>query len=171
MLINRPHPPSILHATTKPQLHTLKNHDTYSGVRDLPLATHVRVDRRNTSVRYIITLSYAHNRACSLSRSPDDVRLLTQNMAAATRRPPQPPPPPPPPPVQGPPPTSPSPCSRVCSCPCPCSVRGADAQSAADLNQLLEAELEKGRKWGGAAVGVSVKFFLRRRMEDCAGDC
>ncbi|KAK3310106.1 uncharacterized protein B0T15DRAFT_498275 [Chaetomium strumarium] len=119
---------STRQATSRPQVHTRKNHDIYNGILHLPLATHVRVEyedyyhhhhHRHRSItdtttttssrnkpprhtRYIITLSYAHNRVCEIYRSHDDVVTLRQALLAAGCRAASPsrlPPPPPPPPT------------------------------------------------------------------------
>ena len=101
MLVKLDNPPST--PSSKPQLHTLKNHDDYNGLLHPPQTTHVRVDRHhytprddNTHTltpttrttyrqrrRYLITLHYPHNRACTISRSHADVLTLTRRLAVA----------------------------------------------------------------------------------------
>jgi hypothetical protein len=111
MLIKQPPSSSSPHPVVKPQVHTRLNHHTYNGALHLPESTHVRViphdpkviatnptitsdavtkiaaDYRKRSKtkpdrrRYVITLFYAHNRACELSRSADDVLVLREALA------------------------------------------------------------------------------------------
>ena len=137
---------------------------------------------RNTSntdnpanFRYIITLYYAHNRACEIYRSANQVFTLKHTLVAAvkygvaskplypdevlnralaggsTR------------PVLGPP-----LCCRKCShpCLCPALAQGVDARSASELNQLLEDALGRVRA-GNSGVKLTLGWFLRRRLGDC----
>ncbi|KAK4240047.1 hypothetical protein C8A03DRAFT_13634 [Achaetomium macrosporum] len=190
--LSTPHPPS------KPQVHTRKNHDIYNGILHLPLTTHVRVDYdyyrpNNTNSnrhhspqypRYIVTLTYAHNRACEIYRSHDDVVTLRQALLAAgchTTLPPQP--------AAAAVGKSRSSSkidrSRACSCRCTCAVACPvvlpvqrrlrvvvdDTSAARELQQLLEEGLKKVREGGegGGRARVSVEWFLRRRVGDCGG--
>ncbi|KAK4038743.1 hypothetical protein C8A01DRAFT_47692 [Parachaetomium inaequale] len=111
MLIKQP--PSSSPHVLNPQLHTRKNHHTYNGALHLPESTHVQViphhlratattttttttsNNSNNACnstttltkanrrRYLITLYYAHNRACELRRSADDVLVLRQALDTA----------------------------------------------------------------------------------------
>jgi hypothetical protein len=141
-------------------------------VRVEPLPNHPNI---SANFRYIITLYYAHNRACEIYRStnqvltlrhtlveavkyqatskplyPDDV--LNRAIAGGSRRP-----------VLGHP-----PCCRKCShpCLCPALVQGQDARWASELNQLLEDALER-IKAGNNGVKLTLGWFLRRRLGDC----
>ncbi|KAK3300347.1 uncharacterized protein B0H64DRAFT_437512 [Chaetomium fimeti] len=214
MRIPQPPPPSSL--AHKPQLHTRKNHHTYNGTRRLPQSTHVQVITHPTNntptsptgatanptdidtPRYIITLHYAHNRACELYRTAYDIELLRRELGVLKH-----------PPMgtngDGNPGGSSSSsskttkgtggdgngdtaaaaagerkrggeggcsssavCTRSCSCPCPCAEQGCDARDAAGVQSLLGDVLGKMRARDMRGE-VPLEWFLKRRIGDCAG--
>ncbi|KAH6853729.1 hypothetical protein B0I37DRAFT_14151 [Chaetomium sp. MPI-CAGE-AT-0009] len=210
MRIRQPTPPSTL--AHKPQLHTHKNHHTYNGIRRLPQSTHVRVithhpannntpsssttptgttttgqtnadtDTDADTPRYVITLHYAHNRACELYRTAYDIAMLRRELAVLKH-----------PITWG---TSSSKtgpgigssgdadaaavtgergggqcrtaCTRSCSCPCPCVEQGCDARDAAGVQSMLGEALGK-MKARDTRAEVPLEWFLKRRIGDCGG--
>lgn len=83
---------------TKPQVHSRKCHHTYSATRQLPRALWIRSLRfgdadfnqkldlsQECTLFYEIVLYYNHNRACTIYRTPDDIRVLKSGIGKLSR--------------------------------------------------------------------------------------
>ncbi|KAK3383138.1 hypothetical protein B0T24DRAFT_673048 [Lasiosphaeria ovina] len=135
----------------KPQIHSCKNHHTYNGVAQLPVATSVRrspaglrqlsapdsyggEEHAAAVVVYDVVLYYAGNRACTIYRTLDDFAVLALGRGRG-------------------------------AVPLPSSGSGSGSRLAAarDLDQLLRDALAKRSRDCG------VEYFLRRRIGDCGG--
>jgi hypothetical protein len=150
-------------------------------VRVEPLPSRNTSNTSNTdnpaNFRYIITLYYAHNRACEIYRSTNQVLTLKHTLVAAVKYGVTPKPPSPNDALSRalaggsmrPAPGYPL-CCRKCShpCLCPALVQGVDARSASEFNQLLEDALARAGA-GNNGVKLTLGWFLRRRLGDCGG--
>ncbi|KAK0734129.1 hypothetical protein B0T26DRAFT_746081 [Lasiosphaeria miniovina] len=139
----------------KPQIHSYKNHHTYNGVAQLPVATSVRrspaglrqlsapdgcggEEHAAAVVVYDVVLYYAGNRACTIYQTLDDFAVLGRGRGRGAV------------PLPG----------SGSGSGCGCSSR---LTAARDLDQLLRDALAKRSRDCG------VEYFLRRRLGDCGG--
>lgn len=162
-------PKGPLAALARPQLHSRKCHHTYDATRCLPRAIWVRSlrisgldlmtrsDGREQSmardddeeqdgsragdcaVAYEILLYYQHNRACTIYRTPEDVRRLRLGV--------------------GPLPSGPG-------CGGGEMGSGLDGEGVEDVEVLQRYLCEAIKK---KKRDCALAYFLRRRMEDCDG--
>ncbi|KAK3395923.1 hypothetical protein B0T20DRAFT_455716 [Sordaria brevicollis] len=153
--------------TTKlmPQLHTSKNHNSYNGIRTLPIATRVQCDegkrgkrkshKRTRSTRtanqdddyplYEVTLYYPHNRTCTIYRSREDFSLLRTGLHSRS--------------------SSAAPQSLSTAPPDDKTEADGDLKEVARWDTLLRKALERFAKRGHGRH--SIEWFLRRRLGDC----
>lgn len=166
MQLEQPNPP--FSSLARPQLHSRKCHHTYNATRCLPRAIWVRSlrvkglelvmnkhrhqlcdggrlgggDGGDCALAYEILLYYQHNRACTIYRTPEDVRRLRSGLGRLSS-------------------SSPPPRDGLGSGGSPGQCVVVEDVEAVQV-YLCEAIGKRGRD-------CALEYFLRRRMEDCDG--
>lgn len=133
-------------ALSRPQLHSRKCHHTYNATRELPRAIWIRSWRfglgGDCALVYEILLYYDHNRACTIYRSPEDFRRLKAGVGRL------------------------SPLKHPVVVPVAPAAAADDECVVEDVEDLQRYLVEAVKKKGRSGA---LEYFLRRRMDDCAG--
>lgn len=173
MQLEQPNPP--VSSLARPQLHSRKCHHTYNATRCLPRAIWVRSlrisnpdlsmnnhqhqlrgcgaagygggdgDGGDCALAYEILLYYQHNRACTIYRTPEDVRRLRLGLGRLS--------------------TSLSPSW---------GGLGGGGGGGSPGECMVVEDVEVLQRYLCEAIGkkgrdCALEYFLRRRMEDCDG--